>query len=421
MRGAAIPVFRRLLGLMLSASLAITLVTLGGLPRTQAAAKVLYVGINMPFTGDETEEAELEKNGAILAIEEANAKGGVAGYKIDPIILNDATAAAGGYDPVQSAVNARKLVANPGVVAVIGPMDSGAGKAMSPILSEGDLATITPSTTSPDITDPKFAGQFRPAGKAIYFRTCGTEVSVGRGWASYYAKVLKVKSVYILDDGGAGGAAGADRFEKFAKEKGIKVLGRDQLNAKESDYSTGLTKIKGLNPDLLFYSGIEQAGVKLAKQAYEIIPKVIKGDTGGLYGGDFLRGVGFPAVEGWYVSSAAPHVLDTPAGQLWVKRFAKRFGQKLLPADYTLTSYGAALVIIDSIERVAKSGNPVNRHTVRDAIQDTHLKTLQGNIQFDANGDLRTGGVSLFQVTHNSKYSDNDLRQFKYIGVAPSD
>jgi hypothetical protein len=54
--------------------------------------------------------------------------------------MDDGTATAGQYDPAQAAINARKMVTDPDVVAAIGPMMSGAGKAMAPILSEGDLA-----------------------------------------------------------------------------------------------------------------------------------------------------------------------------------------------------------------------------------------------------------------------------------------
>ena len=80
-------------------------------------------------------------------------------------MLDDGTATAGQYDPAQAATNARKMVIDPTVVAAIGPMASGSGKAMAPLLSQADLATVTPSSTNPDLTDPKFAAQYRPAGR----------------------------------------------------------------------------------------------------------------------------------------------------------------------------------------------------------------------------------------------------------------
>ena len=215
-------------------------------------------------------------------------------------MLDDGTATAGQYDPAQAATNARKMVSDKDVVAALGPEMSGAGKAMAPILSQGDLATITPTSTNPDITDPKFAEQFRPAGKPIYFRTVTTDAYQGPNMANFMAEMLKVKSVYILDDSGAYGVGMADAFQKQAEKKGIKVLGRDRLDPKAADYTAILTKIKSLNPDAIYYGGVGQAGVKLAKQAYDIIPKMIKGGGDGVVGPAMLTGVGFPAVEGWY-------------------------------------------------------------------------------------------------------------------------
>ena len=143
--------------------------------------------------------------------------------------------------------------------------------------------------------------------------------------ANYMAEILKVKSVYILDDSGAYGVGIADSFQKQAEKLGIKVLGRDQLNPKEADYTTILTKIKSLNPDALYYGGVAQAGVKLAKQAYDIIPKMTKAGGDGVQGASFLKGVGFPAAEGWYATIASPHMLEDPGVQEWIKTYRREF------------------------------------------------------------------------------------------------
>ena len=213
------------------------------------------------------------------------------------------------------------MVADNRVVAAIGPMMSGAGKAMAPILSQGGLATITPSSTNPDITDPKFAEQYKPTGKAIYFRTVTTDAFQGPNLANYFADKLKVKSVYVLDDSGAYGIGIADLFQTQAEEKGIKVLGRDRLDPKVADYTTILTKIKALNPDALYYGGVSQAGVKLAKQSYDILPKVIKGGGDGMYSAEMLSAAGFPAAEGWYATIASPHATEDKAADAWVKQY----------------------------------------------------------------------------------------------------
>jgi branched-chain amino acid transport system substrate-binding protein len=386
--------------------------------RAFAADKTITIGINLPLTGADAHDAELIKDGATMAIDEVMAKGGVAGYKIETMILDDGTATAGQYDPAQAATNARKMVSDSSVVAAVGPQMSGSGKAMSPILSQGNLAIITPSSTNPDITDPKFASQYRPAGKAIYFRTVTTDAYQGPYMANFYAETLKVKSLYVLDDSGAYGVGIANTFQAQAEKRGIKILGRDQLNPKEVDYTTILTKIKGLNPDALYYGGVGQAGVKLVKQSYDTMPNMVKGGGDGVYSAEILKGAGFPAAENWYCTIAAPNVLDDPKVKPWVEAFAKKFGQQ--PETYSLTAYDAALVILDAVERVAKSGKEVNRDSVRDAIQSTKLKTMQGDVAFDENGDITNRIISVFQIKKDGKYPDDDMvHQFHYIGVAP--
>src|SRR5262249_20012204 len=358
------------------------------------------------------------KYGAMMAIDAANAQGGAGGYKIEVITLDSGTATAGQYDPAQAATNTKKLVADPMVVANIGPQMSGEGKAMTPILSEAYLATITPSSTNPDITDPKMAEQFKPKGRAIYFRTVTTDAFQGPFMANFFAQNLKVKSVYVLDDSGAYGVGIADSFQKQTEKIGIKVLGRDQVNPKEADYTTVLTKIKALKPDALYYGGVAQAGVKLAKQAHDIVPNMIKAGGDGMQGASVLKGVGFPAIEGWYSTNASPHMVEDQAMQDWVKRFNDKY--KTQPDDYSVTAYDGALVIFDAIKRVAESGKEVNRSNVRDAMQAANIKTLQGVVSFDENGDIKDRTVSVFQYKRDSNFPDDDIiHQQKYLGPAP--
>jgi branched-chain amino acid transport system substrate-binding protein len=383
-----------------------------------AADKAVTLGIDLSLTGADAETAVRIHDGFMLAIDEANAKGGAAGYHLNVMLLDDGTATAGQYDPAQGATNARKMVSDPSVVAALGPMSSTPGKTMSPIFSQGGLATITPTSTNPDITDPKFAELYRPAGKAIYFRTVTTDAYQGPNMANYFADTLKVKSVFGLDDSGAYGIGIATAFEAQAKKRGIEVMGHDRLDPKAADYSTVLTKIKSLGAQSIYYGGDAQAGVKLVKQSYDLVPNLIKAGGDGMYGPSILQGAGFPAAEGWYSTVACPHMMEDAALQPWVKRFTAKTGRQ--PSDYSITAYDAVLVVIDAIERVAKSGKPVDRANVRDAIAATKLKTLQGEVSFDENGDLKQRVIAVFQVKHDTAHPVDDLiHQYKYVGVAP--
>ena len=384
-----------------------------------AADKSVTIGIDLSLTGAEAETAIRIRDGFMLAIDEANAKGGAAGYHLNVLLLDDGTATAGQYDPAQGATNVRKMVADRSVVAALGPMSSTPGKAMSPIFSQGNLATITPTSTNPDISDPKLASLYRPAGKAVYFRTVTTDAYQGPNMANFMADTLKVKSVFVLDDTGAYGVGLADAFQAQAAKRGMNVMGRDRVDPLQSDYRPILTKIKSLAPDAMYCGSSALAGVKLVKQSYEIIPDVIKAGGDGLHQASILSAGGFPAAQGWYSTIAAPHMLDDAKLSAWVKKFQTRWNSP--PSDYAITSYDAALVVLAAIATVAKSGKPVDRGAVRDAIQAGKVDTLQGELSFDANGDLSEHIVSVFQVKQDTAYPVNDVvHQFKYIGLAPA-
>src|SRR3989442_164064 len=288
-------------------------VMLTGLPGgLRAQDKVVKIGLSLPVTGSDADGADAILKGAQMAITEINAKGGVAGYKLEAVVFDSATPAAGQYDPAQAATNYKKFIADSLVMAAVGPVMSGEGKAISPILSEADMATITPSSTNPDITDPKFQPQYRPKGKAVYFRTVTTDAYQGPNMANYLFHAQKIKSVFVLDDGGAFGVGIADSFQKRAGELGVKILGRDRLDPKEADFKTILTTIQELNTDALYYGGVMQAAAKLAPQSYEVMPKVIKAGSDGVYDLSWPKQSGKEANPRRFFSPAPPGVGAPP-------------------------------------------------------------------------------------------------------------
>jgi branched-chain amino acid transport system substrate-binding protein len=368
----------------------------------------IEIGINLPFTGADAADAANIRDGALLAFDDINAQGGAGGkIKLTPLVKDDGTVAAGQYDPAQAATNTKQFVADNNVYGIVGPQMSGSGKAMSPIASAADLMIITPSSTNPDITDPKFASQYRPNGKAIYFRTVTTDAFQGPYMANFAAETLKIKTIYILDDTGAYGDGIAKSFETQAKAKGINVLGHDKVDPKESDYTTVMTKIKGLNPDAIYYGGVQQAGVKVAKQSYDAFPKIPKLAGDGMYSDSLAKDAG-PAAEGWYASIAGPDTIEQPESKDWVAKYKAKYNHD--PLNYALTAYDAVLVIADAIARLVKDGKELTRANVRDYALKSELKTLQGTIAFDDNGDIKDRVVSVFQLKGGN---------YVYVGAAP--
>jgi branched-chain amino acid transport system substrate-binding protein len=402
---------RRLVPSLVAGAAVLSSLAPGGahIAAAQSYPSSIEVGINLPFTGADAADAANIRDGALMAVDEINAQGGIAGQvKITPVIKDDGTVAAGQYDPAQAATNTKEFVADQNIVAVVGPQMSGSGKAMSPIASAANLMLITPSSTNPDITDPSFASQYRPNGPAIYFRTVTTDAYQGPFMANYAAETLGLHNIYVLDDTGAYGEGIANSFEQQAIKKGINILGHDKLDPKESDYTSVLTKIAAMSPDGIYYGGVQQAGEKLAAEAKDMLPSGIA-----LMGGDGMYSVGFiadepAAAEGWYATIAAPDTIDTPEAADWVAKYQSKYGRA--PQDYALTAYDAVLVINDTVGRIIKDGAPLTRSNVRDYAAQTSLPTLQGVISFDDNGDLKDKIVSVFQVQDG---------QYRYMGAAP--
>ena len=168
----------------------------------------------------------------------------------------------------------------------------------------------------------------------------------------------------------------------------------------------------------IYYGGVNEAGVKLGKQLADVLPNVKKGGGDGIYSVEFLKGVGFPAVDGWYVTNAGPHLTDNPAAAAFVATFKKNYNGA--PNDYAITAYDGAQVVIDAIKRVLADKKELTRSNVRDYIQSANLKTIQGVVSFDKMGDINDRTVSVFQIKRDDKadLADPD-KQFAYIGVAP--
>ncbi len=162
-----------------------------------------------------------------------------------------------------------------------------------------------------------------------------------------------------------------------------------------------------MNPDALYYGGVQQAGVKLAKQADRRDAQ--RGQDGRRR--DVLRQLPArrgPAAEKWYATIAAPDTVDQQVAQDWVTKYQRSMAAS--PQATALTAYDGVLVINDTITRLVNDGKEINRENVRDYAQQTNLPTLQGVIAFDDNGDLKDKIVSVFQV-QDGKY--------QYVADAP--
>lgn len=382
-------------------------------PPTKAPPKVIKIGIHAFLSGPDSIGSLTIFNGAVLAVEQANKQNLLPGYTLEYKMLDDTTPTTGQADPAQAATNARTFIGDPAFLFAIGPQFSGLNKATAPIYSQAGMVNISPSATNPDLTDPKFAADLRPGGKPGFMRVCATDALQSPGIANYAYKELKVRKVYIIDDGAAFGVGTADVFEARAKAKGMEVLGRDRVDPNAADYATLLTKVAKLGPDAIFYGGHTQAGAKLAVQMKSAMPKVIGLSTDGIAGADFVKAAG-AAGEGWYVTQAAPNLEAIPAAGQFVKDFTARFNTP--PVAYSGLAYDAANIGLNALKGLIQAGKPLTRENLRDAILATKdFPGVTGPITFDANGDRVQKLITIWQTTASKPEG------IKYTADAPQD
>jgi branched-chain amino acid transport system substrate-binding protein len=361
----------------------------------------LKIGVSLALTGPDARWGIPMLRGVELAVEEVNRGGGPGGQALETVILDSAGPGLEGVSRWRGTDNYQRLIADPAVIAVIGPMTSGEGRAVAPLLSHADLATITPSSTTFDLTDAAFRERLRPGGRAVYFRAVGTDLAQAEAMADFAHSRLGVHRLVLIDDGRDFGERMIAMIARRARELGMTVLGRRRLSWRIGDHRSELRELKALEPQAVYYAGGYQVGLQAAQQVAEVLPRVERLGAESLFNSAFPGQAGHGAAEGWYVSNVAPDPTAGTPVAAWADRFRRRFGES--PTAYSLTAYTAVTVIGRAVGRVIESGRPVTRASVREAIQRTRLPdTLQGSVSFDANGDLEHPLVSIYQVERGS-------------------
>ena len=383
---------------MTAIAVAAASMTLGWLLAGAASAPpaVIRIGVSLALTGPEARYGRPMLQGVELAVEEANRGARPGGATIETMALDSAPPGQGAISRQVTLRNYQRLVADQAVVAVVGPQTSGEAREVAPVLSRAGLATITPSATTFDLTDPAFGERFRPGGRIVLFRTVATDLAQGDAMARFAHERLEVRRVVIIDDGSDFGARMAAAFSRRAQALGMTVLPGKPVPWAESDYRPQLHEASAMNPDGLYFSGSYLVGVRLARQIAEIMPWIHRMGTENLSDRAFPRQAG-AASEQWLVPNVAPDVAARPRAADWADGFRRRFGQP--PSSYALTAYTAAAVIVDAVERLRRDRRPVTRASVREAIETARLPdTPQGAVSFDRHGDLEWPVVSIYQV-----------------------
>jgi len=337
---------------------------------------LVKLGHVAPMTGPQAHLGKDNENGAVLAIEELNAKGmEIGGAKIKFELMAEDDAA----DPKQGAIVAQKLV-DAKVNGVIGHLNSGTTIPASRLYAEAGIPQVSGSATNPKYTQQGFA---------TAFRVMANDVQQGKSLGEFAAK-QGVKTVAIVDDRTAYGQGLADEFRKAAEASGLKVVATEYTNDKATDFKAILTKIKSTKAEMVFFGGMDAQGGPMAKQMKQlgIKSKFLGGD--GVCTPEFMK-LGGEAAEGNYCSLPGMPLDKLAKGPEFRDKFTKKFNAEIqLYAPYV---YDAVMVVADAMKR-ADSVEPAK---YLPAVGKTSYDGVTALIEFDGVGDLKGGAISIYQ------------------------
>ena len=250
-----------------------------GTSAADAATKVLTISSDLPLQGSSFDSNDSTNKAIALYLKQIKYKAGK--YTVQFKVYDDATAAAASWDPAKCAANAQAHVANKSEVAIMGTYNSGCAKIEIPILNQapgGAMTMVSDANTNPGLTKAWNPGEpdvYYPTGVRNYARVCTTDDVQGSA-AAQFAKSIGVKSVYVLNDTQTYGQGVAQAFTTEAKKQGLNVLSSgaygEGWDAKQSDYTALFTKIKALNPDMIYVGGIfDNNGGQLMKDKVAVL------------------------------------------------------------------------------------------------------------------------------------------------------
>jgi branched-chain amino acid transport system substrate-binding protein len=353
----------------ISLSIAVLLLALG--IAASSPAKEIRIGLITPLSGDVKTFGESIRNSFIIAVDEANAKGGVAGMKIVYDIQDDKN------DATEAANVANLLVNQKGVKAIIGSATSKATIPISDVIQAAKIPAISPSATNPKVT---VADGKR---KDYMFRACFIDPFQGTVMAKFAKDDLKKGNAAVLFDASNDYSKGiAEFFRDAFRKSGGKVVAFESYGKDDVDFSALLTKVKAANADVLFLPDYYNKVGLIAKQVQEKGMKVQLIGPDGWDSADLVK-IGGSAIEGGYFSNHYSPEDKRPEVVAWVKKYKEKHGQ--VPDALGTLAYDATNLMLEAI-RKANSDDPKKIRAALASIKD--FKAVSGKSTLDKNGDM---------------------------------
>ena len=327
------------------------------------ADEKLRIGAFMSLTGDTAQYGISALNGMRMAVEEANAAGGVSGHRVE-LIAQDTLS-----DTAETERVVRRLSEELKVHALIGEIVSSRSLAAARVAQGERVPMLTPSATSTEVTKQ---GDY-------IFRSCYTDPFQGAALAQFAAQKLNASRAALLVDGGQRYSIELARVirEEFARQGG-EIVVEQTYREGAGDFSAQLLEIGEARPDVIFIPGYYLEAGLLARQAKDL------GLAAPLVGGDGwdsprLYEIGGQALDGNFYSSHFSAEDPDPQVQRFVSDYRRLFNSS--PDSFAATAYDAARIIIAAASRAAS----LDRAALRDSLAETRdFPGVTGTVTFNA-------------------------------------
>jgi branched-chain amino acid transport system substrate-binding protein len=368
-------------------------------------AKVIKIATQSPLSGSMSAVGLDIKNGAQLAIEQLSGPLVKLGYKVELAPFDDQG------NPNTGVANAKNIVSDPAILAVVGHYNSGVQIPSSEEYHAAGLVNISPANTNPKVTDRGYAEVNRICGRDDVQGAVGAQFAASKG----------IKSAYVIHDKTTYGQGIAEFFRREAETLGIKVLGFSGTEEK-ANFDSILSPILASKPQVIYLGGMFDQAAVLFKAARSKGYKGMFLSDDGFDSSDAAKIGGAPLLEGagTYYSTVSGPASVYPGTAKFVTDFKAKFGSE--PQPFAAQSYDCAAIALAAIEKavVAAKGKMPARADVTSAVRA--LKDFQGitsTINFNSKGDLTKAKYFIIQVTtaDPAAWSGNKIDQT--LDIAP--
>lgn len=347
------------------------------------ASNEIVIGEYASMTGTTATYGQSGHKGAMLAIEELNAKGGVLGKKIK--LMTEDTQS----KPEEAASAVNKLINQNDVVAILGEFASSRSLAGAPICQSSKIPMLSPGSTNPEVTK-----------KGDYiFRNCFIDSFQGTVLAKFAYNSLKLRKIAILTDVKNDYSVGLTQYfkETFTKLGG-QIVAEQSYAEGDTDFKAQLTALKQKKPEGLMFPGYYTEVALAAKQARALgitIP-FLGGDS---WVSDQLLEVAGSALEGCYFSDHFSAEDRAEVVQKFVVAYKAKYNE--MPNSLAALSYDGIYILARAIE-AAKSSEPSK---IRDALAHTqNFQGVTGLITIDAQRNANKSATILQIKDHKVQY-----------------